>query len=62
VENKLWLLEKGISNSAGNLSLHLIGNLNTYLGKELGGTDDIRNRELKFSPKEYTPQRITMLY
>ena len=26
-ENNLWEIEKGISNSAGNLCLHLIGNL-----------------------------------
>ncbi len=28
-ENNLWIVEKGIANSAGNLCLHLIGNLNT---------------------------------
>jgi uncharacterized damage-inducible protein DinB len=50
-ENRLWIVEKGITNSAGNLCLHLIGNLNTYIGKELGGTGYIRNRELEFSQK-----------
>lgn len=50
-ENNLWIVEKGITNSAGNLCLHLIGNLNTYIGKELGGTGYIRNRELEFSQK-----------
>jgi uncharacterized damage-inducible protein DinB len=33
------------------LTLHLIGNLNTYIGKELGGTGYVRNRELEFSAK-----------
>ena len=51
VENRLWIVEKGITNSAGNLCLHLIGNLNNYIGKELGGTNYIRNRELEFSQK-----------
>lgn len=51
-ESKLWVIDKGIANSAGNLCLHLIGNLNTYIGKELGGTGYIRNRELEFSQKD----------
>ncbi len=50
-EATIWKIEKGISNSAGNLVLHLIGNLNTYIGKELGGTGYVRNRELEFSTK-----------
>ena len=48
-ENNLWKVEKHIANSAGNLCLHLIGNLNTYIGKEIGKTGYIRNRELEFS-------------
>ena len=50
-EDKIWIVDKQISNSAGNLCLHLIGNLNTYIGKELGGTNYIRNRDLEFSQK-----------
>jgi hypothetical protein len=50
-ENNLWRVEKDIANSAGNLCLHLVGNLNTYIGKEIGKTDYIRNRELEFSSK-----------
>jgi uncharacterized damage-inducible protein DinB len=50
-EAAIWKIEKGISNSAGNLTLHLIGNLNTYIGKELGGTGYVRNRELEFSTR-----------
>ena len=50
-ENNLWKIEKGISNSAGNLCLHLIGNLNNFIGSELGKTNYIRNRPLEFSLK-----------
>lgn len=50
-EKNLWIVEKNIANSAGNLCLHLIGNLNTYIGKEIGKTDYVRNRELEFSLK-----------
>ncbi|GAB3897785.1 DinB family protein [Spirosoma agri] len=47
----IWHIERGIANSAGNLCLHLIGNLNTYVGAELGGTGYVRHRELEFSLK-----------
>jgi len=50
-EANLWVIEKGIANSAGNLCLHLIGNLNTYIGKELGNTAYVRDRPLEFSAK-----------
>ncbi len=50
-EENIWRIENNISNSAGNLTLHLIGNLNTYIGKEIGKTSYIRNRELEFSDK-----------
>lgn len=49
--SKLWHFEKGISNSAGNLCLHLIGNLNTYIGLEIGKTNYVRQRDLEFSLK-----------
>jgi uncharacterized damage-inducible protein DinB len=51
-EQKIWHIEKGIANSAGNLCLHLIGNLNTYIGAELGKTGYVRHRELEFSLKD----------
>jgi uncharacterized damage-inducible protein DinB len=50
-EENIWRIAPGISNSAGNLCLHLVGNLNTYIGAELGKTGYIRNRELEFSLK-----------
>lgn len=48
-EQSIWLIHKNIANSAGNLCLHLIGNLNTYIGAELGKTGYVRNRPLEFS-------------
>lgn len=51
-EQNIWRIEKNISNSAGNLVLHLIGNLNTFIGKEIGHTNYVRNRELEFSLKD----------
>lgn len=50
-EENLWRIEANIKNSAGNLALHLIGNLNTYIGAVVGKTNYARNRELEFSQK-----------
>lgn len=51
-ESEIWAIDKNISNSAGNLCLHLIGNINTYIGAELGKTGYIRDRPLEFSLKD----------
>ncbi|KRB56829.1 DinB family protein [Flavobacterium sp. Root186] len=51
-EKQIWAVDKNISNSAGNLTLHLIGNINTYIGAEIGKTRYIRNRPLEFSLKD----------
>ncbi|WP_298236752.1 DinB family protein [uncultured Algibacter sp.] len=50
-EEKLWLLPKGINNSAGNLGLHIVGNLNHFVGATLGNTGYVRKRDLEFSQK-----------
>jgi uncharacterized damage-inducible protein DinB len=50
-DEKIWYVEKKIANSAGNLCLHLVGNLNTYIGAQLGNSGYIRNREKEFSQK-----------
>jgi len=51
-ENDIWKIQEEIANSAGNLCLHLVGNLNTYIGTAIGNTNYIRNRELEFSSKD----------
>ncbi len=51
-DNALWVVKTGIANSSGNLCLHLIGNLKTYIGREIGKVDYLRNRELEFSLKD----------
>ncbi|WP_293945081.1 MULTISPECIES: DUF1572 family protein [unclassified Sphingobacterium] len=51
-EENIWIIDRGIANSAGNLCLHLIGNLQTYIGAEIGKTGYIRNREAEFSLKD----------
>nr|WP_315246399.1 DinB family protein [uncultured Flavobacterium sp.] len=58
IESQLWLIDKNISNSAGNLCLHLIGNLNTYIGAELGKTGYVRDRPLEFSLKNVSKKEL----
>ena len=50
-ENDLWIVKGDISNSAGNLCLHLLGNLNHFIGHLIGGTGYQRKRETEFSDK-----------
>ena len=57
-EKNLWVIDKNIANSAGSLCLHLAGNLNTYIGAEIGKTGYIRNRDLEFSQKNIPQQEL----
>lgn len=57
-EADLWKLGGEINNSAGNLCLHLLGNLNCYIGNELGKTGYVRNRDLEFSAKNVPRQEL----
>lgn len=50
-EENIWKVEKDIINPAGNLCLHLVGNLNAYIGATMGNTGYVRNRPLEFSLK-----------
>ena len=58
-ENKLWITTAGISNSGGNLCLHLLGNLQHYIGGVLGGSGYVRNRPEEFSQKNIPVSEMT---
>ena len=51
-ERLLWKVLPGSTNSGGNLVLHLIGNLNHFIGHIIGKTDYKRDRENEFSAKD----------
>ncbi|ASZ12953.1 DUF1572 domain-containing protein [Chitinophaga pendula] len=51
-EELLWKTLPGITNSAGNLTLHLAGNLRHFVGALLGNTGYIRDRDKEFSAKD----------
>jgi uncharacterized damage-inducible protein DinB len=50
-EDVLWKTDGDIKNPAGNLCLHLCGNLQHFIGTVLGKTGYVRNREAEFSSR-----------
>jgi hypothetical protein len=50
-EANLWKVQGEITNSAGNLTMHLLGNLKYFIGNDLGGIIYHRNREREFGAK-----------
>ena len=57
-EKIIWQTEGEVNNSAGHLSLHLIGNLNHFIGHVMGGTDYERDRDNEF---QGLPVPVTIL-
>jgi uncharacterized damage-inducible protein DinB len=57
-EAAIWCIEKSIANSAGNLTLHLVGNLNNYVGLILGGIAYTRDRDFEFSAKDIPKEEL----
>ncbi|REJ83034.1 MAG: DUF1572 domain-containing protein [Bacteroidetes bacterium] len=54
-DDDLWILGGSINNTAGNLCLHICGNLQHFIGAILGHSGYERNREDEFSQK-YIPR------
>lgn len=50
-EESIWKTSEGVTNSAGNLALHLEGNLREFIGRQLGGLPYERKRDLEFSSR-----------
>ncbi len=45
----LWKTTEGITNSSGNLCLHICGNLEHFFGAVLGNSGYLRDRDAEFS-------------
>ena len=54
----LWKVPGGISNSAGNLALHITGNLQHFIGAVLGKSGYVRNRDAEFSRKDVAVEEL----
>lgn len=58
-ENTMWIIEKSIKNSAGNLAQHLVGNLKNFVGKYMGQIPYLRERDREFNERQF--DRVTLL-
>jgi uncharacterized damage-inducible protein DinB len=57
-EKNIWKIKGEVKNPVGNLTLHLLGNLNHFIGRTLGNTDYIRKREDEFSVKNISREKL----
>jgi len=48
----VWAVPEGISNSAGTLVLHLVGNLRSFVGHVIGGDGYERDRPREFGARD----------
>ena len=58
-EENLWVVNGAITNSGGNLCLHLLGNLNAFIGAQIGNTGYVRDREFEFAGKDVSIASLT---
>ncbi len=57
-EERLWSVQGDVKNSAGNLALHLAGNLKHFIGAVLGNSGFVREREKEFSDKNISKETL----
>ncbi|MBV9214936.1 MAG: DinB family protein [Acidobacteria bacterium] len=57
-EDSLWKTDGQILNSAGNLCLHLNGNLQHFFGAVIGGTGYQRDRDLEFKDTRVSREKL----
>ena len=50
-EENIWKISGEIANSGGTLALHLIGNLNFFIGTVIGNSGYVRDREAEFADR-----------
>ena len=57
-EKDLWIVGGTTKNSAGTLALHMVGNLEHFIGSVLGGTGYVRDREAEFGDRDVPRDEI----
>jgi uncharacterized damage-inducible protein DinB len=55
-DEQFWRKPFSFGNSVGHLVLHLIGNLNYYIGAEIAGTGYVRDRDREFTEAMRPPK------
>ena len=56
-EQDIWWRPNEASNSAGNLTLHLCGNVRQWIISGIGGAPDVRHRDKEFSERGPLPRK-----
>jgi uncharacterized damage-inducible protein DinB len=57
-EENIWKVSGDISNSTGTLVLHLVGNLNHFIGTVMGNSGYLRDREAEFALRNVPRQEM----
>jgi hypothetical protein len=57
-DDALWRPLPGIANAGGNLALHLAGNLQSFIGAQLGGSGYVRDRDWEFAARDLPRARV----
>jgi Protein of unknown function (DUF1572) len=58
-DDTLWQVRAGVKNSAGNLVLHLEGNLREYIGRQVGQVGYSRTRDREFTDHGVSRNELT---
>jgi uncharacterized damage-inducible protein DinB len=56
-DEEIWWRPNEASNSAGNLILHLCGNVRQWIVANLGGKEDVRDRDSEFAARGPIPRQ-----
>lgn len=54
----LWAHPPGVPNAGGTIALHVAGNLQHYVGRLLGGTGYVRDRDAEFARRDVPRDEI----
>ena len=57
-QKQIWWRPNAASNSVGNLTLHLCGNIRQWIVSGLGGAPDVRARDAEFAERGPVPRRV----
>ncbi len=60
-DENLWKVTGSVINTSGNLCLHLCGNLNAFIGNNLGHTGYVRDRAFEFVGKNVPKEDLLTL-
>lgn len=57
-ESMLWSTVPGVTNPVGTLALHVCGNLQHFVGAELGGDGYVRDRDAEFARRDWSREQV----